>query len=272
MQRRRETAKWIFSKELKDTTFVEDVKEGEGRPYIVTPLGSRVKRLLLCGTVTSRSVEENMTRLTVADPTGSFYLSIFQSEYTPDVKASADSMENNTKVLVYGRVNPFKTGEGALYFSVNPEMIMQVDQPALIYWTLRTAHITKRRIYAIREARKNQTDDPINIVKLGYTREEAESALNSIKHYNSYNIESFLEALSIAEKSLSASEKSAELRDIILSIISENNRDGKGCRYEDIVDMASKKNIDQSLVDETLNTLGSDGEIFEVSLKRYKVI
>ncbi|MCL5665440.1 MAG: hypothetical protein M1315_01205 [Candidatus Thermoplasmatota archaeon] len=272
MQRKRETARWIFSKELKDTTVVEETKEGEGRPYIITPLGTRIKRILLCGSVTSRNVEENMTRLTVADPTGSFYLSIFQSEYTPEVKASADTLENNSMVLVYGRINPFKTNEGALYFSVNPEMIIRADSGALNYWSIRTAHLTRRKIYAIREAKKNGAGDIENLVKLGYSRDEAESAINSLKHYGNYNVEAFLEALSMAEKSLVSGGKNAEVRDYILGIIAENSSDGKGCRYEDIVEAASKKDIDQSTVDEVLNILGSDGEIFEVSLKRYKVI
>ena len=71
MARKRESSKWVFSKELKDTTFVEEMPENErGKPFVVTPLGTRIKRILIAGIVTAKNSEENLTKLTVADNLG----------------------------------------------------------------------------------------------------------------------------------------------------------------------------------------------------------
>lgn len=273
MQRKREVAKWVFSKELKDTTFIEEPGEDErGRPYVITPLGTRMKRIMIAGTVTSRNVEENMTKLTVADPLGSFFLSVFPSEYSPEVKDTADQVENNSHVAVLGRVSPFKTEEGAMYHSINPESIFTVKEGTVAYWNWRTLLSSKRKFYAIREARKIESPEVQNLLDLGYYTEEAECAINSVKHYSDYDIQGFLESLSGISKSTAGSDKSKELKDLILDIIRKNDSDGKGCKYEQIVESGKEQQVEQHEIDEALNLLGSDGEIYEVSLKRYRII
>ncbi len=273
MPRKREVAKWVFSKELKDTTYIEELGEDDrGRPYVITPLGTRMKRIMIAGTITSRNVEENMTKLTVADSLGSFFLSVFPSEYSPEVKDTADQLENNNHVAVLGRVSPFKTEEGTMYHSINPESIFRVKETAVNYWNWRTLISTKRKFYAIREARKIDNPDVQNLLDLGYYNEEAESAINSALHYPDYDLQGFMEALSAISKSTAASDRSKELKDLILDIISSNDADGKGCKYEEIVEAGKQREMEQHEIDEALNLLGSDGEIYEVSLKRYKII
>lgn len=273
ISRKREVARWIFSKELKDTTLVEELGEEErGRPYVVTPLGTRLKRIMFAGTVTSKSVEDNMTKVTVADPLGSFFLSVFSSEYSPEVKEIADKLENNSHVAVLGRVSPFKTEEGAMYFSINPEWIARVRENAVNYWNWRSLIVAKRKFYAIREARKNENPDAANLLSVGYYQEEAESAVNSIKNYPDYDIQGFMESLSAISKSSAASDKSRKLKDRLLEIIKGNDEEGKGCKYEVIVEKGKDGGVEQHEIDEALNLLGSDGEIYEVSLKRYKII
>lgn len=273
MQRKREVAKWAFSKELKDTTFIEEPGEDErGRPYIITPLGTRIKRIMFAGTVTSRNVEENMTKITVADPLGSFFLSVFPSEYSPEVKDTADSLENNNLVTVLGRVSPFKTEEGVFYHTVNPESIFIVKESTVNYWNWRTLISSKKKFYAIREARKIESVEVQNLIDLGYYQEEAESAVNSVKHYPEYDIQGFMESLSAISKTTVASDKSNDLKVLILDIIGKHDEDGKGCKYEEIVEAGKAQNMEQHEIDEALNLLGSDGEIYEVSLKRYRKI
>lgn len=273
MPRKREVARWVFSKELKDTTVIEELSEEErGRPYVITPLGTRMKRIMFAGTVTSKNVEENMTKVTVADPLGSFFLSVFPSEYSPETKDIADQLENNNHVVVLGRVSPFRTEEGTTYFSINPEWIARVKESTVNYWNWRTMIVAKRKFYAIREARKNESPEIQNITKLGYYQEEAECAVNSVKNYPGYDLQAYMEALSAISKVSAASGESRKLKDMILGVIRENDTDGKGCKYESIVEAGKADGAEQHEIDEALNLLGSDGEVYEVSLKRYKII
>lgn len=273
MPRKREVARWIFSRELKDTTYIEEPGEDErGRPYIISPLGTRMKRIMFAGTVTSHSVEDNMTKVTVADSLGSFFLSVFPSEYNPEVKDIADQLENNTLVAVLGRVSPFKTEEGTMYHNINPESIFTVNEGTVSYWNWRTLLASRRKFYAIREARKIENADIQNILDLGYYQEEAECAINSVKHYPDYNLQDFMESLSAISSTAAVSDKSSELKEFILDVIKKSDEDEKGCKYETIIEAGKEKEIEQHEIDEALNLLGSDGEIYEVSLKRYRVI
>ncbi|HII83195.1 MAG TPA: hypothetical protein HA269_08055, partial [Ferroplasma sp.] len=52
----------------------------------------------------------------------------------------------------------------------------------------------------------------------------------------------------------------------------KSNDSGPGCKYDDIVISCSNAGIPRERVDEILNSLGSSGEIYEVSLKRYKAL
>ena len=270
---KRVPAKWIFSKELKDTTFIEEKSEEErGKPYIVTPLGTRAKRVLISGTVTSRNSEENLTKVTVSDDVGSFYVSAFANDFNIEQKAMLDSLETNDIVTIMGRINPFMTEDGVFYFNINPELVIKSDETARSFWSIRAAHIAKRKMYAIREANKSESPDQENLAKLGYTEEEAECAIRSRGHYKDYDYQKFEEAISGIAGSAQVSQEVIAAKDMILGYIKNNDSDGKGCRYEDIIIAASNQGIEQTNVDEVLNTLGSEGEIYEVSLKRYKVI
>ena len=56
MPRRREFAYWVFAREIRDSTVLEESNEEErSKPYIVTPLGSRIRRVLVTGRVTQKN-------------------------------------------------------------------------------------------------------------------------------------------------------------------------------------------------------------------------
>ena len=270
---KRVPAKWIFSKELKDTTFIEEKSEEErGKPYIVTPMGTRTKRVLISGTVTSRNSEDNLTKVTISDDLGSFYVSAFSNDFNIEQKAMLDSLESNDIVTIMGRVNPFVTADGVYYFNINPEMVIKADESARSFWSIRAAHIARRKLFAIREAAKSESQDLDNLMKLGYSEEEAECAIRAQAHYKDYDYQKYEEALSGISGSAQVKQEVVASKDMILGYIKNNDTDGKGCRYEDIIIAASNQGIEQANVDEVLNVLGSEGEIYEVALKRYKTI
>ncbi len=55
-----------------------------------------------------------------------------------------------------------------------------------------------------------------------------------------------------------------------LEMIEKLDFDGKGARYDDIIENASKLNFERSLVDEILNSLLEKGLIYEPSVNFFK--
>jgi RPA family protein len=272
MMQKREPSKWIFSRELKDCKIIEELEpEEKGKPYVVTPLGTRVKRVMLTGTVTQKFPDENLTKITVSDAVGSFYVSVFQSEFRQEQKAEIDSLEVNDTVFIMGRINPFKTAEGAMYFNINPEFNGKKSQETVDFWNLKTKYIARRKLYAIREALKNPESNEKSLTQLGYTKEEAQSAIRAREKYPEYDFQNF-EQLILSSSAKRPESHETEFKQVVLDYVKNNDTDGKGCRYEDLVIASSNLGIDQNKVDELLNTLGSEGDIYEVSLKRYKAI
>lgn len=271
--RKREPAKWIFSKELKDTTIIEEKPDAEpGKPYIVTPLGTRVKRVLIAGTVTQKNSEDNLSKVTVTDGAGSFYISAFANEFNVEQKQDIDALEINDVVVIMGKINPFKTSDDVFYFNINPELVSKIDKEARDLWILRSSYLARRKLYAIRELMKSEGGDKENLTKLGYTDEEADCAIRAKESYSDYDFQKYEEIVTSVIGTLNLSETATKSKDMILDYIKNNDTDGKGCRYEDILIAASNASIDQTSVDEILNTLGSEGEIYEVSLKKYKAL
>lgn len=271
--KKREPAKWIFAKELKDCTVIEEKDpEEKGKPYVITPLGTRVKRVLLTGTVTSKNTEENLTKVAISDATGTFYVNAFANDFNIEQKSALDSLETDTTVTIMGRINPFRTDEGVYYFNINPEVVSRSDSIAADFWNMRAAYVAKRKLYAIREATKGNITEEENLTKLGYSEEEAADAIRAREKYSEYDFQRFQETVQGVVDSLMKPSQSKETKTFILEYVRDNDTDGKGCRYEDVVIAASNQGMEQTEVDEILNSLGSDGEIYEVSLKRYKAL
>ncbi len=271
MTRKREFTNWIFARELRDSRILEERPEEErAKPYVITPLGTKVRRVLFCGVVTQKNSEENMTRVTVSDGTGNFYLSAFNNDFGIQAKAMMDSLEINEQVMVMGRVSSYQN-DGKMYFNVNPEIASRIAAVEMEYWRARAQHLARRKIYAIRAASARQDVTPDALVASGYTRSEAEDAVRSLKSYHDYDFQDF-EAAILAQVRPAENEEHDSARDFILNYIRSNDTDGRGCRYEDLLTAAQNASISQNELDVLLNTLGSQGEIFEVSLKRYKVI
>ena len=272
MPRKREFAYWIFARELRDSTVTQENQEEErSKPYIITPLGSRVRRVLFCGTVTQKNSEENMTKVTVTDGTGNFYITAFANDFGIQGKIMLDELEINDSVTVMGRVSTFKN-EDKIYFSINPEIAVKADEISLRFWNLRARHSARRKIYAIRVASGEREMKKEDIMQKGYSPEEAECAIRSVQNYPDYNSQDFEVSITSGSGQPVQKPDGKNNRDFVLGYIKSNDSDGKGCRYEDIIAAARNSSISQGDVDDLLNDLGSDGEIFEVSLKRYKVI
>ncbi len=272
MARKREFAYWVYAREIRDSTVLEENHEEErSKPYVITPLGSKIRRVLITGRVSQKNAEENMTRMTVADSSGNFYLTAFSNDFGSQGKIMLDGLELNDNVMVMGRLSSFQN-EDKIYFNINPEIAVKVNDTSMKYWNLRASHVARRKIYAIRAARNSETPSKEELMKMGYSEEESECAVRAAKNYPDYNTADIEAVASGSSAATAQPEANSGHSDFILDYIRNNDEDGRGCRYEDILAAANNAQISQGDVDEVLNNLGSDGEIFEVSLKRYKAI
>lgn len=217
-------------------------------------------------------MEDNLTKVAVSDGTSTFYINAFANDFNMEQKAALDALETETSVTIMGRVSPFKTDDGVFYFNINPEMVKHADSLSTEFWNLRAAYVAKRKLYAIREAMKSETADRESLMKQGYSQDEADCALRAKENYSGYDYQRFQEVVQGILDGLSKPSQSREAKDFVLDYVKNNDTDGKGCRYEDVVIAASNQGFSQEEVDEILNALGSEGDIYEVSLKRYKVL
>ncbi len=271
--RKREPSKWIFSRELRDSIIEEPAEdEGRGKPFVITPLGTRVKRVLFVGNVASVNDEGTITKVTFSDPTGSFYLSIFKESQFPTSRVIPDTFSEGQCMIVVGRLSTFKSQDGRVFFNVNPELARDSDPRVMKYWVSRAAHIARRKSLAIREAMKSESATAENLMSLGYTAEESECALRAVRGYPNYNYQQLMESIEGSSASSEANIEVEQLKGQVYAYIKENDKDGKGCLYEDILSFVKTVGKDQAVLDQVLNALGSAGEIYESALKRFKII
>ncbi|SMD30926.1 hypothetical protein [Picrophilus oshimae] len=263
---KRERSYWIFSKELKDSNIIDENDD----KYIITPLGSRLRRLFIAGSVTYKNSDDKMIKATVSDGLGSFYLTSFKNDYHEEVNDVLNSIGTGDLLSVMGKISYFKNNEDIFYFSIVPELVSVISDNERRFWSYRTLYISRRKLMAIREAFKDDVTSE-TLTGLGYSIDEAESAIRAKKYYNNYDFNGYLQMISSINFENGIQQESQNYYDIILDYI-KNNDDGTGCRYDDIVIAARNAKISQDKVDEILNYLGSQGDIYEVSLKRYKAL
>ncbi len=269
---KREPARWIFSKELRDTTIIEEISDGDKiKSMFLTPLGSCGRRIFFAGKVTNVRNDEKSVRLTVSDPTGAFYLSFFERDFNQNVKMQIDKIEANQNVSVMGRVSHYKGEDGKIFFNINPELIYESDDSSINFWNMRTAYLCRRRIIGIKEAQRNPDITQNLLTASGLNPDEAEGILKAVKQYTNYDYSKFEEILLSLLANQEISQNISKAKDGIKAFLISQT-EPLGIKYEDIIAELAKAGISQNEVDEALNLLGSEGEIFEVSLKRYRTV
>jgi RPA family protein len=144
---RREVAYRLFAAEYDDADFSYSASDEERAPnYVVTPTGARVNRLFVVGVLTEvESVNDEMLRARVVDPTGAFVL--YAGQYQPDELAFLESVDTPAFVAVTGKARTFQPDDSDQVFtSIRPETISEVDAETRDRWTVQTVEQTLDRI------------------------------------------------------------------------------------------------------------------------------
>ncbi|AEH37305.1 hypothetical protein [Halopiger xanaduensis] len=143
----REVAYRLFAAEYDDASVSYTESDEERAPnYVIAPTGARINRLFAVGTLTEvTSVNDEMVRARVVDPTGAFV--VYAGQYQPDELAFLEGIEPPAFVAVTGKARTFQPEDSdQVYTSIRPESIATVDADTRDRWVVSAAEQTLERI------------------------------------------------------------------------------------------------------------------------------
>ncbi|NKE35020.1 hypothetical protein GWG54_04150 [Natronococcus sp. JC468] len=156
----REIAYRLFAAEYDDASLSYAESDEERAPnYVITPTGARLNRVFVAGTLTEvTSVNDEMVRARVVDPTGAFV--VYAGQYQPDELATLESLEPPAFVAVTGKARTFQPEDSdRVYTSIRPESIATIDADTRDRWVVSAAERTIERIGTYAAAMGLDTDD-----------------------------------------------------------------------------------------------------------------
>jgi RPA family protein len=297
MARIREAARRLFAIEYNRSQHEDRGLEENAPNYVITPLGSSVNRVFFVGVMMVKtntgSDDSPQYRVEVRDPTGTFYL--YAGQYQPQALNAIGKLEPPTLVGVVGKVRTFVRDDGTFYASVKPEVVFPVDIPQRDRWILTTSRFTMEKLRAIKDAMGQEQPNLETLLEKGHPRRAAESAVNGVGLYGNFDLTPFKEGIKEAlqlvvdggGKSIgmeapaevepqTKTEKSKvppkeDIKELVLEIINSVAGD-KGALYRDIIAECEKKGVDKIQLEETIQELLDEGQIYEPTIGIIKPI
>ena len=152
----RQTAIRVFAHEYRDAS-LPDQGSGEYDPgYMVTRLGAKVNRALICGLIDTSEKRESDSgqsyRFNLRDVTGIHRVEVspFNPELHPEAEEIHARFERGDRFLmmVVAKQRSFQTEDGGVFTSYNAQEMTVIDKPRYAEWLAETADATLRRINA----------------------------------------------------------------------------------------------------------------------------
>ena len=271
----REKAWRVFAGEYNETTLKLDGGGEKNPSYVVTPLGAQINRLYIVGVLTeveSVSSGGEMWRGQVSDPTGVFI--VYSGQYQPEITELLTKLDVPSYVAIVGKSRTYEPEDGALYVSVRPEFIKEIDVCLRNYWILETCRHTKRRIDAILEASQMKTPSSRELRNLGFDKELAEGIIKALSHYGQIDVTHYQSLLREALLSLKSGDakvdsKITEIEERVLYLLSELKAN-EGVPWDNLVERMIEENFDRGAIEDALGSLMAKGLIYEPILGRLK--
>jgi RPA family protein len=289
MARGRETAQRVFAAEYNSSRHEDRGTEENAPNFIVTPLGCSVNRLLFMGVLMNKTNtgtgETPNYKAEVRDPTGTFF--VYAGQFQPQALNALSSLEPPSLVGIVGKVRTFVKDDGTFYASVKPENVFPVDIPQRDRWILETSQFTLERVRALDDAASMESPTMEALLEKGHPRRAAESALESLRLYegadHKYIINGIRAALrTVVEgegKSLdemppapTVPEKATpDVKEKVLDFIRELTGE-RGALYRDIMKRCEGEGIDKITLEETIQALLDEGQVYEPTIGIIKPI
>lgn len=263
----REPAWRIFAREFNDSVILEKKGEEKEANYILTRLGAKVNRVLVVGILENKNVLGEGTFITgiVNDLTGTFHISVDKNYSSQSAWKFLQSKDPPVRVSFVGKVRTYGESKN---LDLRVETITECDEFLEEYWKLSAIKNLLYRIQIIKEI-ENGTDEN-TLKKLEYPKTYIDNVILAKNTFNDFKVDSYTgmvkQLLGIQEENKNQSDPEK----VILDLIEKLDFDGKGARYEDIVENSTNMNMDRSMVDEVLNSLLEKGLIYEPSVNFFK--
>ncbi|HYU06763.1 MAG TPA: hypothetical protein VEM77_06265 [Thermoplasmata archaeon] len=291
----REVAWRLFASEYNDANLEVEGGGDRAPSYVVTPLGAKVNRIFVVGVITDvenvGSDMQPMWRARVSDPTGTF--NVYAGQYQPEAAASLSKLKPPVFGAIVGKSRVYSPESGAVYTSIRPETIKEVDESVRDYWILEACRSLRKRLDAMGEAVKMDPLTKEGLVKVGVKEAVADGIVQALTHYGKvdlsrytamlaeglrYLLPEYRETAETGEPAPTAArvEEPANEPDAaeeaVLAIVSDLDKDGKGAPWEGILAAASAKGVTKDSLEESINSLLDKGLIYEPILGRMKKI
>jgi hypothetical protein len=274
----REVAWRVFAEELNASTYQLESKEEREPSYIITPLGAKVNRIFVVGTLIDKTPGENLIKARISDPTDVFMLYI--GRYQEQALRTIESLKVPSLVALVGKVRMFVPEEGLVYISIRPELIKEVNLQIKEYWVVETCKHTKARLDLIREAAMLSEPTIEKISALGASKRLAEGIFLALQHYKTQELEKYTRSLIDTLQGLVSVEKLEPKKELpeptekelqILELV-EKLDSGKGTSWEKLLEKAKELKLTHEELEELINTLMDKGLLYEPILGRLKKI
>ena len=299
----RETAWRVFANELNTSTIEIKATEEKMPSYVVSPLGAKINRVLVAGTLTEKAnsgtPEEPLWRGRIQDVNGQFFLNV--GRYQPDAMAAMADLEPPCFVAAVGRVRTYTTDDGRTFVSVRPERIIRIDEPTLKEWLLDTAQSAWTRLKWMKQVVSLPDAKVPDLIKMGMSPVQAEGMLYALDNYgempdSSVYLKTIQNALRrlLPEKDVDfgfpegmqdmpdeidldgdesgGAVNHGQMEDIVLSLLEELDTDGKGAPRDELERRAEAEGISAIELEEISNILMDKGLVYEPNLRYLKLI
>lgn len=299
----RETAWRVFANELNTSTLEIKATEEKMPSYVVSPLGAKINRVLVAGTLTEKAnsgtPEEPLWRGRIQDVNGQFFLNV--GRYQPDAMAAMADLEPPCFVAAVGRVRAYTTDDGRTFVSVRPERIIRIDEPTLNEWLLDTAQSAWTRLKWMKQVVSLPDAKVPDLIKMGMSPVQAEGMLYALDNYgempdSSVYLKTIQNALRrlLPEKDVDfgfpegmqdmpdeidldgdesgGAVNHGQMEDIVLSLLEELDTDGKGAPRDELERRAEAEGISAIELEEISNILMDKGLVYEPNLRYLKLI
>ncbi|MFW3145708.1 MAG: hypothetical protein ACMUIE_02725 [Thermoplasmatota archaeon] len=291
MARMREVARRVFALEYNRSQHEDRGLEENAPNYVITPLGTSVNRLYFIGVMMSKTntgtEDSPQFRVEVRDPTGTFYL--YAGQFQPEAISAIMKLDTPALVGVVGKVRTFVREDGTFYASVKPETVFPVSVSQRDRWIIQTARFTMERLRAMKDALEEETPEVDKLMEKGHPKRAAEGAVSGVGLYGNIDLEPYKEGLRSAiglvmegsgepipevqeeAPAEEAPEPREDVKEEILEMIKGLSGE-KGALYRDIITKCEEKGIDKIQLEETIQELLDEGQVYEPTIGIIKPI